>query len=66
MGQFPSVLIEQFTAAASKRFLERPGLVAFSTDAKRLPVRRHSKLYSCAAIGTGNVGSSTEAIGYAT
>jgi hypothetical protein len=32
-GPYPSVLIQQFTAAAPKRFLERPDLRAFLTDA---------------------------------
>jgi hypothetical protein len=34
IGPFPGVLIQQFTAAASKRFLERPNPLASSTDAK--------------------------------
>jgi hypothetical protein len=59
------VLIQQFTAVASNRFLERPNPRAFSTDAKWLLVRRHSK-HSIPAIGTGNVGPRTQVAGYAT
>ena len=51
-GLYPSVLIQQFTAASSERFLERPSLLASSIDAHRLSVRRHSKHYSRTTIGT--------------
>jgi hypothetical protein len=41
----------QASGLPTVKLLERPNPFAFSVDAKRLPVRRHSKPYSSPAIG---------------